>query len=186
MATGATLPTGKISVWLFVAAAAFGAIGLLAIFHPLVTAFATGLVVALCFLVAGFGSLISTMSGDNAGHRFIGLAFGLLAIATGVLLAIYPLDGAVNLVWLVGAFFAANGLIEIISGLRSAANRGWHLLLGTIDLVLGILVLFLIPQDAIEMLAILVGVSFIVRAVALLGIGLLLRKAGQAVRAPTP
>ena len=180
MTMEANSPRGSISIWLVVAAIAFAAMGLLAIANPLITGEAAGYIVALCFLVAGFGSLISIMSADNGGHRIVGLAFGLMAIATGVLLAVYPLDGAVSLVWLIGAFFAASGLIEIASGLRPGAHRGWHLLLGAIDLLLGVFVLFLIPERALEMLAVLIGLSFITRALALLGMGLLLRRAGRA------
>ncbi|MEE4316375.1 MAG: DUF308 domain-containing protein [Erythrobacter sp.] len=165
------------SIWLFVGAAAFAAIGLLAILNPVVTGLATGLLLGFGFLVTGVGSLVSTLSGGQGLHRGIGILFGLLALATGAVLTFFPLSAAVSLVWLIGAFFTAIGLSELFAAVTREEGRGLHALLGVADTGLGVLVLLMMPGSALQLLAVVIGVSFILRAVVLVTLGLLLRKA---------
>lgn len=167
MATTSLQVPRRLSAWLILGGLVFAAIGVLAILHPLATDLTTSFVLALCFLVAGLGSFVSTFSGDDPHHRLISLSFGVMAIGMGIFLAAFPLDGAVSLAWLIGAFLAATGAVELVAALRGEANRGVNLLLGVVDVGLGVLILGQLPQGALDMLAILVGVSFLARAAAL-------------------
>lgn len=171
----ATAP-GKMSKWLFLAAILFLIIGVVAIFHPLVTAIATGLVLALCFMVAGISALLANPGSGHTGHRVVAILFGILAIGVGALLVFFPVAGAVNLVWFVGAIFAAVGLTELTNAVRFKRHRGFQIAIGLLDLAVGILTLFLPPDNAMAFLAVLVGVSFILRSAALTALALVLRR----------
>jgi uncharacterized membrane protein HdeD (DUF308 family) len=86
---------------------------------------------------------------------------GILYIATGILLFVYPLTGVLTLTLLMGSFFLTEGVFESILAfkLRPQKNWGWVLGNGIITLVLGLLVWFQWPQDAPWAIGTLVGIS---------------------------
>ena len=169
--------------WLVLAGIAFLIVGILAIFHPMVTALATGIVLAAAFLVAGFSSVTAALSGSGVHGRGMLLLFGVFAIVTGALLAFFPLEGSVSLVWLVGAFYAANGVMELLNGFRAKNHRGLKIVLGIVDIVIGLYVLFLLPAGALEVLALLVGIGLIFRAITMFMLASMLRKANSIPKA---
>ncbi len=173
--TTATAP-GKLGKWLLLPAVLFLAIGLVAIFHPLVTAVTTGLVLALCFMLAGVSALLANPGTGPTGHRVVAILFGGLAIGVGALLIFFPVAGAVDLVWFVGAIFAAVGLTELVNAMRFKKHRALQIAIGLLDLAVGVLTLFMPPDNAMAFLAVLVGVSFILRSAALLAFALVLRR----------
>ena len=177
MTTTTASAPGKLSKWLLLPAILFLVIGLVAIFHPLVTAVATGLVLALCFMLAGVSALLANPGTGHTGHRVVGILFGVLAIGVGALFVFFPVAGAVNLVWFVGAIFAAVGLTELVNAMRFKKHRALQIAIGLLDLAVGVLTLFMPPDNAMAFLAVLVGVSFILRSAALLAFALVLRHA---------
>lgn len=166
------------SIWLIVAALFFAGVGIAALLHPVVTGIATGLFLAVAFIITGFGSLTAVFAPDAGSSRFIYGAFGVFSLATGVLLTIYPLDGAVSFVWVIGALWAATGTLEIIQAFRNKIGRALNLLVGIVDLVIGVAILFTVPSDALEVLALLVGFGLILRAVWMGAAGYLFRRLG--------
>lgn len=94
----------------FVVSLALVVFGLVAIFHPVVTGIATGVIVATTLVFAGLSSLWAGISGDGPLGRTSSVLFGVLALVTGVFLLFFPLEGAVSLVWLIGVSFVATGI----------------------------------------------------------------------------
>jgi uncharacterized membrane protein HdeD (DUF308 family) len=86
---------------------------------------------------------------------------GILYVATGILLFVYPLTGVLTLTLLMGSFFLTEGVFESVLAfkLRPQRNWGWVLANGIITLVLGLLVWFQWPQDAHWAIGTLVGIS---------------------------
>lgn len=177
MITTTAAAPGKLSKWLLLPAALFLIIGLVAILHPLVTAVATGLVLALCFMLAGVSALLANPGARHVGHRVVAMLFGVSAIGVGALFVFFPVVGAVNLVWFIGAILAAVGMTELINAVRFKKHRAFQIAIGLLDLAVGILTLFIPPDNAMAFLAVLVGVSFILRSAALLAFALGLRRA---------
>lgn len=111
------------SPWLAGLGLLFVGLGILAIAHPSFTAIATGLIIAYIFLLAGLASLVAIAGDKSAGGRIAHLVFGLLALAAGAFLLLSPTDGAVELVWLIGAVFVVSGIVDLLSAARSSAAR---------------------------------------------------------------
>lgn len=89
------------------------------------------------------------------------LVLGILYLATGVMLLIYPLTGILSLTLLLGSFFLTEGVFELILAfkIRGRANWGWVLVNGLVTLVLGAMVWLGWPYNAPWLLGTLVGVS---------------------------
>jgi len=142
---------------------AFVVIGVLALAEApaasVVTAIYLGamLCVAGGFAVAG-GAL-------NIGRRgaLLALLVGILSVLVGVAVLRNPIAGAFSLAWLMAAWFAVGGLFEVALAFTLRSGRGWLILVGSTNLILGALVLIMGPLFAFYMLGYLVGVSFLIR-----------------------
>ncbi len=151
-------------------------LGIIAITHPAFTAIATGLVIAYTLVLAGLASLAAIAGDKSTGGKVAHAAFGLLALAAGAFLLFLPMDGAVGLVWLVSALLAASGFADLLSARRAVGQRAFRTLLGLINIAIGVYALFLVPADAVEILALLIGISLVLRGLLLAMLALVVRK----------
>jgi uncharacterized membrane protein HdeD (DUF308 family) len=89
------------------------------------------------------------------------LLLGVLYIATGIILFVYPLTGVLSLTLLLGGFLLTEGVFELILAfkLRPRQNWAWVLADGMVTLILGGVVWFQWPFNAPWLIGILVGVS---------------------------
>jgi uncharacterized membrane protein HdeD (DUF308 family) len=94
--------------------------GLVALIWPGVTAFALLFVVALWAIMLGIGEIGGAFASRRRESSPWGwtLAAGILNVALGVLLLIWPASGILTLVWLVGIFTLAGGIALIILAFR--------------------------------------------------------------------
>lgn len=151
-------------------------LALLAVFQPHITAVAISVALAFSLFIAGIRALLAAATTTRAGQRLTALLIGIAAMASSALLVLNPIDGAISLVVVIGAYLAATGILELVRAIRSRLYRRLHLMLGLIDLTIGLLILFLIPRDAIQVLAVLASLSFLTRAVAFSFIAVVLRR----------
>lgn len=127
---------------------------------------ATGVVetwVSLLLLFAA-GAKISNAFATRQQEGFIWkLVLGILYLATGVMLLIYPLTGILSLTLLLGSFFLTEGVFELILAfrIRGRENWTWVLVNGIVTLVLGAMVWFGWPYNAPWLIGTLVGVSIL-------------------------
>ncbi len=151
--------------WILAYAVLVGLIGILALFNPVATGFATGLLLGLLLLFYGGSAIASGLSSLSRRARWIEIVLGLLALVAGVFILFNPLLGALSLVWVIGAWLLVAGIVQVVAAFRAPHDRGWRLLLGVVDAVLGALLLFSGPVTGLAFLAIAVGISFLFRAV---------------------
>lgn len=155
-------------------------IGLLALFDPVATAFATGILLGALLLVFGVTAIMSGLSHLKARGRWIEVLLGLVSGLFGLLILLAPFAGALSLVWAIGFWLAVAGLFEIVNAIRVAHDRGWRLFLGIVDLLLGGYLLFAGPATSLAFLAVLVGISFLFRGLFLVVLALGLRRIARA------
>lgn len=145
-------------------------IGILALVNPLATGLAIGLFLAAVLIVYGAAAVISAISSFAQRGRWIEFALGLLALGAGVLIAFSPYLGALSLVWATGFWLFISGVLQIGCAIRVKADRGWRLLLGLVDLLLGLILLVAGPVTGLAFLALMVGISFLFRGVFLISL----------------
>lgn len=164
--------------WLLALGLFMVAVGFMATYNPFATGVATGLLLGIVLILAGSSLVAAAWSDHFLGHRLVDLAFAVILILGGTFSVFEPLAGAVSLAWLIGAGFAAVGVFEVFAGLRDIGRKWLVLLLGMADILIGLYVLLALPQTALVILAVLVGLGFILRGVTLTFLALQLRKAG--------
>ncbi len=149
--------------WDYVPGIAFLVLGVLALAEPHLASLAAGIYLGAMLLVAGGFMLAGGIAG--IGHRggWLSVLLGLLSLVAGVIVLFNPVAGAISLVWVMGAWFIVGGIFELAMGFSVPIGRGWLILVGIVNLVLGAFVIMLQPAQAFAFLGFLVGISLVFR-----------------------
>src|SRR5262249_26072041 len=146
-------------------------LGMLALARPMIATLGVEIFAGWLFLVGGIVGLIGIFTAWKTPGFVWGLIRAVMAILIGILLLWRPLAGILTLTLLLAAFFAAQGVAQIIASIsQRAALPGswlWVLLSGVIDLILAAIIISGWPGTAAWVLGLLVGVNLIMSGVAL-------------------
>ena len=154
-------------------------IGAVAMFNPVGTNLAIGVLFGLMLGIAGVASIVAGFRDFGWQSKLVDFLFGALALIGAFIFLAMPVLSAASLVWAAGIFFIVNGLVELYHGFKTDDDRAFLFVMGAIDLLLGLYIAFLMPVGAqILALAWIVGLGFIFR-------GLLLAFVAFRVRALT-
>jgi uncharacterized membrane protein HdeD (DUF308 family) len=165
--------------WTFAAGIVLVAAGIVAIFHPFATTLATGLLLGWSLIAAGAFALVAGVTDLRARGGWLYAVLGLLAVLAGAVVMFNPFAGALSLVWAIGAWLVVGGILELFGGLSARRGRTWLMLLGLVDILIGVLLMFMDPFSALFLLAVAVGVSLLLRGIGLVLLGLGLRRSSH-------
>jgi uncharacterized membrane protein HdeD (DUF308 family) len=150
-------------------------ISVLALLRPVAAGIAIGLFLGMILVVGGVAGLVAGMTNRGWHSRWLDVAVGGLSIVLGVLFFRNPFAGAFSLIWLIAIWAIVIGALELLAATRLHFGRGWLVFVGVVNLLLGALLLFSGPATDLAFLALLVGISFIVRGGLLMTFGWQLR-----------
>src|ERR1022692_3970191 len=113
-------------VWLGIAGLLFIVIGVVLIRHLHLTRSVIGLIIGITWIVQGLTALIGGISGGVREGRAWWIAFGVVSLIAGIVVAATPASSLNVLAVLLGIWFAVMGIFEIIGGLllRRALRNG--------------------------------------------------------------
>ena len=181
---GATesLPPRRDWVWILAMGIVLILAGILALLNPFAAGVLTGITLGWLLVVGGVVSVWAGLTHRAQPGRWLFVLVGLFSILVGVLVLFDPFAGALSLVWTFGAWLIAGGLAELVAAFRTKRARAWLVLLGILDLVLGIMLVVIVmePLTALFLLAIAVGVSLLVRGAGAVMFALELRRPPRA------
>ena len=118
--------------------------GVLAFLWPGVTLLVLAIMLGAYALVDGIFALVAAFSHAGATHRGWLIFEGVLGIALGILIWLFPLYSAALLVYFIAFWAIATGVVEIIAGIRlrnMVADEILYILAGIASIVFGALVL---------------------------------------------
>lgn len=120
---------------------------------------------------------IETTVGSKMRHWWVFLIRGLLFIAAGIYILCSPATGFIALGFMFGLIIFVAGIAELLHvyHANSSRNRGWHLILGIIDVVLGIILMGHI-MASLAILRIAIGIWFLLRGISLFSFSGLVHK----------
>lgn len=142
--------------------------GLVAFAIPVAATLAATIVFAAVLLVTGIFQLAHAFSV----RRWTGVLYqalgGLLYLAAGVLLVIYPLTGALTLTIVIATLLIIEGVVRTVLAVRVGAQegRGWFLAGGIASAAVGVLLLIGWPFTGLWAIGILLGVNLVFSGVA--------------------
>jgi len=153
-------------------------LGILAILAPSLTGFSIAVLLGVLVLVAGVLRLIWAFRAGSVGRGILGFVLGILTILAGIILLTNPVFLSGMLTILLVIYFIADGIAELVAGLRAGAvpGRGWLIFAGIVSILLGILLWSQFPFSGVWALGILVGIKLVL-------IGMTMISGGTAPRA---
>lgn len=148
------------------------ALGIAAIVFPLAGSVAAGVFLGALIIAGSILRLTNLGDAPTRGLKVLDGIGGVLGLAAGALLFLFPVPGILTLTLLVAAYFGAQGIVKVAAAIsHSGAGRGWLGFGGVLDLVLAGLVFLEWPTTALWFLGLLLGVHLIINGVALLSGG---------------
>lgn len=155
-------------------------VGVIALSNPAATGLAAGIFLGVMLLIYGITGIAAGFSPALKKLGWLEIFTGGLAIVASVFVLFNPLAGAISLAWVIGAWLCVSGIFHIIYAINAREDRGWRLVLGVIDTILGALLLHSGPTTALTFIATLVGLSFLFRGAMLLILSMTLRRLATA------
>ncbi len=146
-------------------------LGALAIIWPVIASVATAAFVGWLLFFAGVFRTVSLFRSPHAPGYWSSLLLAILTAILGLVIALFPLQGAVTLTMLLTAYFIVHGIASFIFAFSIKDDTGrWVLMLlgGIIDLALAGLVIAGWPSTAVWILGLYVGINLLFTGFALI------------------
>jgi uncharacterized membrane protein HdeD (DUF308 family) len=152
-------------------------LGLIVTFHPTTSLNVLAVLLGILSILSGLFNLIRVFDPRERHRIWLGIA-GLLFIVIGVILIrhLHLTRSVIGLV--IGLTWIVQGLTALIGGISGGAREGraWWIIFGVVSLIAGIVVVSA-PASSLDVLAVLLGIWFIVMGIFEIIGGFLLRHA---------
>jgi uncharacterized membrane protein HdeD (DUF308 family) len=149
------------------------ATGIAAIVWPGITLLALGLIFGIYLLFAAVMEIIDAITGPPGG-RALSAILGVIALIAGLICIRRPGESLLAIVIVVGIYLVASGVIRIVLAFALPGGRGWALVLGGVDAVIGIVILAW-PELGLATLAVFFALSMLFRGIVAIVLGVKLR-----------
>jgi uncharacterized membrane protein HdeD (DUF308 family) len=157
--------------------------GILAIAYPEITLLALAIFTGVNLILLSVLSLVDAIRpGADGGTRALSAILGVLGLIAGLVVLRRPGETLLVLVLAIGIWLVVSGAVEFFRALEQLEDRALRLLVAIAEIVLGVLLLTL-PDLGLRTVAILAGVSFLLRGALAVFTGWQLRKAGATAHA---
>jgi uncharacterized membrane protein HdeD (DUF308 family) len=161
--------------WLFMVFGVLAAIaGILLIFWPDISLVTLAVLLGIFLLVDGAFDVVAAIFGKGEGRVLLAI-LGVLSFIAGVILVKHPFTGLVALVIIVGAWFIVSGVVRFVAAFSDREYRGTNIAIGVLDIVAGVIVLAW-PDLGLKTMAILAGIVLVIRGIAFIYGGWMIRK----------
>lgn len=154
-------------------------LGIVAIMVPLIATIALTILIGWLLLISGIVGLFTTFSMRHAPGFWWSLLSGIIGIAAGIVLLVWPISGSISLTMLLIAFFIIEGIATIMYAIEHrnqlSGRWGWMLVSGIVDLILAGIIFAGLPGAALWALGLLVGINMLFGGAALIAMAMAAR-----------
>jgi uncharacterized membrane protein HdeD (DUF308 family) len=98
-------------------------VGIFALVTPLIAAIALTIFIAAWFLITGVTDLGLAVFHKKTHHRILLALSGIAGIVVAIILVVTPVFGAYTLVWVLGIYAVAAGIISIFLGMSLGQEK---------------------------------------------------------------
>jgi uncharacterized membrane protein HdeD (DUF308 family) len=138
-------------------------IGILLLVWPSRTLEVIAILVGIELLLVG-AIQIGVSLGQPSGSRTGPLLLGALAGIAGLIVIRHPGGSTLVIALAIGIYLVLAGVMKLVSAFEASAGRGWLLLGAAVDLAIGVIIVAW-PRFGVSSLAVLLGISLVVRGV---------------------
>jgi uncharacterized membrane protein HdeD (DUF308 family) len=165
------------SNWFLALGLALIVLGLIALGAATATTVASLILFGWLLIIGGILEIAYALWRRTWSGFLIDLVIGVLYVVVGFMVVANPAATALGLTLLVAMFLIVGGLLRIISAFAIRyPNWGWLVFHGVVALVLGILIWQGLPQTALWVIGLYIGIELIVNGFALLMLGMAAKK----------
>jgi uncharacterized membrane protein HdeD (DUF308 family) len=139
-------------------------LGVVAVAEPMVATLAVTLFAGWLFLISGIVGLAGMFTAQKMPGFWWALVTAILAIVVGLYLIFRPLSGTLSLTLALGAFFGAQGIVQIINAVshqRKLRSWVWLLFTGICNVILALIIWAGFPGTAEWVLGLLFGINLL-------------------------
>ena len=160
-------------------------LGVLAIMWPGATLLTIAIFFAAWLFVSGIFSIIQSFTRDgDTGARVLHAIIGILSVIVGFALLRTPFQALEVLIFVLGVFWVAQGIVTFMSAFSSKQGRNWRLFTGILGVIAGIIVL-VYPISSAAVLALFGGIWLVILGITQIIAAFQLRSAAKATAAPS-
>ena len=153
--------------------------GVIVLAVPKISLSTLAVLTGIFFLIDGIVEVTSALV-DAEENRALMAIFGAVTAIVGVILIRHPTHALTAIALLVGLWLLVAGLLRLIRTFSHHGARGASFALAALEMIAGIVIVSS-PGIGLATLALLIGISFIVRGIMLATAAWTLRKVGKAV-----
>jgi uncharacterized membrane protein HdeD (DUF308 family) len=137
-------------------------LGLLCIIDPLVPTLASVLVLGFLLIAAGITQIVSSFWAGKWSGMLMHLLIGVLYVVVGYMIVDEPVINMVLITKFIAIFLIVSGAFRVISALvMRFPDWGWALLNGGVTLLLGIIINRQLPEAALWVIGLFVGIEML-------------------------
>lgn len=162
--------------------------GVFALVWPGVTVLALAVLFGIYALVDGFGAIVQAFRPGDGTHRLAYALLGLLGLAAGVLVLVWPALTVLALATFAGVWAVVTGVAEIVAAIRlrkQITGEAFLIVAGLVAVVAGVLVL-VHPIAGVFGIAILLGCYALLHGIVLVVLAFRLRRLAKSEPAEEP
>ena len=151
--------------WLLLLGSLLAACGPAAIVFPhltVMTSFAVVIFLGMLLMVGGVATIVGAFWAGKWSGLIVQLLVGILYLVGGLVVFNHPVISTVTLTVFIAASFIVLGMFRSVGALLLRYPQwGWSLLNGVVTLLAGIFIFRLLPEDALWVIGLLVGLEML-------------------------
>ena len=137
-------------------------LGLFAIFLTGPTIVTVAILFAIQLFISGIFSIMRAFAhGVDTGRRILSLIIGILGVIVGFALLREPFQSVIVIAFVIGIYWVAQGIVELVGAFSSKEGRNWAIFLGIVSIIAGFIILEY-PIASIATLALVVGIWLVI------------------------
>jgi len=136
--------------------------GLVAMIYPFIASLAAVMVLGMSLLICGVATVVTSFWAGKWSAMLLQLLIGIFYAVLGYVIIDKPLASTVSLTLVVAAMLIVVGMMRSIAALVIRFPQwGWSLLSGAITTLLGLMIYKNLPEDALWVIGMLIGIQLI-------------------------
>jgi uncharacterized membrane protein HdeD (DUF308 family) len=145
------------------------AAGVIVLFKPADSLATLAVIMGIFILADGIVELAVSLSRATPNRGMVALV-GALSAIVGILLIRHPIAGVAAVALLIGIWLAAVGVVRFVAAFGEPEHRVWNIVVAVVEVIAGV-VIVASPDIGFATLAVLVGIGFILKGLAMCVLG---------------